>query len=322
MALEQIEQRVNDIYNLLAVGIGQSSLTQRVEKIESALYSGSGSGIVISSASIAEVLSSTNFVTGVSGWRITKSGDVEFQSGVFRGDITATSGFFSGTVYVGATSNRIIIDGPNKLLRSENYVAGTSGWQIEGDGDAEFQDGIFRGAITAESGSFVGNVTVGTGGSFSSGQTAYNTGTGFWLEANAGTPRFSLGIPGSAGLTWNGSTLTVNGAFTATSGNITGTLYVGASAPRIIIDGSTKVIKSENYSAGGKLIRMAWPSFKTSWFAAACNPRCFPTMKYPPLADKAMWFSGRGRLKQMSQPAALLVLTLQTRTVGMYSFLL
>ncbi|REK35574.1 MAG: hypothetical protein DWQ20_06005 [Actinobacteria bacterium] len=32
-------------------------------------------------------------------------------------------------------------------LRSANYVAATSGWIIEGDGDVEFNDGVFRGTI-------------------------------------------------------------------------------------------------------------------------------------------------------------------------------
>lgn len=145
--LQRIETKVADIYNVISQGGGGSPVLQRLDRVESALFSGSGAGLIISSASIAEVISSTNFVTGVSGWRIQKSGDVEFQNGTFRGDITADSGFFSGTVWVGETNNRILIDGPNKLLRSENYVAGVSGWQIDGDGDAEFQNVLIRGTL-------------------------------------------------------------------------------------------------------------------------------------------------------------------------------
>jgi len=145
--LQQIDQKVAAIYEVVVGGITSGPLVQRVEKLESACFSGSGAGLIVSSAAIAAVISSTNFVTGVSGWRINKSGDAEFQDVIVRGDITADSGFFSGTVYVGATNNRIIIDGVNKLLKSENYSAGVSGWQIDGLGNAEFQNVVVRGTL-------------------------------------------------------------------------------------------------------------------------------------------------------------------------------
>jgi len=69
-----------------------------------------------------------------------------------------------------------------------------------------------------------GTVTISTTGSLSSGQTAYDTGTGFWLEANSGTPRFSIGDAGANALTWNGTTLTITGTVAAT--NFTGATAV------------------------------------------------------------------------------------------------
>lgn len=84
---------------------------------------------------------------------------------------------------------------------------------------------IFAGALSAATGTF-GAVTIATGGSISSGQTAYNTGTGFWLEINAGTPRFSLGNPSGEHMNWDGSHLNITdptfGPFTASipGGNI------------------------------------------------------------------------------------------------------
>ena len=58
-----------------------------------------------------------------------------------------------------------------------------------------------------------GSLNVLTSGNLRSGQTAYNTGTGFFMEYNAGTPRFSIG-DATAGnsLTWDGTTLRVNGS--------------------------------------------------------------------------------------------------------------
>jgi len=87
--------------------------------------------------------------------------------------------------------------------------------------DANRIDAAYLSAIVAS----IGNLTVGTSGSLSSGQTAYNTGTGFWLENNAGTPRMSLGSP-TQGFTWDGTTFTVQGSMTVTGGTITGGLTI------------------------------------------------------------------------------------------------
>lgn len=60
------------------------------------------------------------------------------------------------------------------------------------------------------------------------GQTAYNTGTGFWLGNDAGTPKFSIGDGSTNFLTWNGTSLAIGGSLTATSGTIGG-FTIGAS---------------------------------------------------------------------------------------------
>ncbi len=74
-----------------------------------------------------------------------------------------------------------------------------------------------------------GVCTIGTGGALRSGQTAYDTGTGFWLEYNGGTPRFSIGVAGGNGLTWDGTTLAVTGAITMQSGSFAGVVTIGSS---------------------------------------------------------------------------------------------
>lgn len=57
--------------------------------------------------------------------------------------------------------------------------------------------------------SLTGNLSVGTAGHIASGQTAFNTGTGYWLEYNSGTPRVSLGVAGGNRVVWDGTNLTV-----------------------------------------------------------------------------------------------------------------
>ena len=56
----------------------------------------------------------------------------------------------------------------------------------------------------------LGQLDVSTAGYIASGQTGYNIGTGFYMEYNAGTPRFSIGNSSSAvTLTWDGTKLQV-----------------------------------------------------------------------------------------------------------------
>lgn len=58
----------------------------------------------------------------------------------------------------------------------------------------------------------LGNVVISTAGSLRSGQTGYNTGTGFWLGTDAGTPKFSIGNPSGQYMTWDGTSLNVTKA--------------------------------------------------------------------------------------------------------------
>lgn len=69
-------------------------------------------------------------------------------------------------------------------------------------------------AIAADLGSITaGTIVLPSGGFVRSGQTAYNTGTGWYIGNDSGTTKFSIGVGGSVtqSLTWDGSTLTVNG---------------------------------------------------------------------------------------------------------------
>jgi hypothetical protein len=69
-------------------------------------------------------------------------------------------------------------------------------------------------AISANLGSITaGTITLPTSGWIQGGQTAYNTGTGFFLGYSGGAYKFSIGVGGSSSncLTWDGITLTLNG---------------------------------------------------------------------------------------------------------------
>lgn len=57
---------------------------------------------------------------------------------------------------------------------------------------------------------------------YRSGQTAYDTGTGFWIGDVAGVPKLSIGNSAGNKVTWDGSTLSIVGTITATTGTIGG----------------------------------------------------------------------------------------------------
>lgn len=66
-------------------------------------------------------------------------------------------------------------------------------------------------AITANLGTITaGNITLDSSGFIRAGQTAWNTGTGFWLGYTGGTYKFSLGSS-TAGLNWDGTSLNITG---------------------------------------------------------------------------------------------------------------
>jgi hypothetical protein len=59
-------------------------------------------------------LQSSNFVTGSTGWRIDSDGNAEFDSGYFRGDMSAASGTFGNMTLNASGDNRILVnDGTN-----------------------------------------------------------------------------------------------------------------------------------------------------------------------------------------------------------------
>lgn len=51
----------------------------------------------------------------------------------------------------------------------------------------------------------------------SSGQTTYNSGIGFWLGVDDGTPKFSIGDSTGDGMTWDGVTFTITGGVSVSS---------------------------------------------------------------------------------------------------------
>lgn len=93
-------------------------------------------------------------------WSINMAGNMQINSASVRGTIVIGQ--------AGDTNAQI----SNMSIASRDYLSGSRGWAIKGDGSAEFQNGTFRGNIIATSGTFSGNITSSatiTGGTLRSG---------------------------------------------------------------------------------------------------------------------------------------------------------
>lgn len=111
---------------------------------------------IVVSGGTAGVVKSSGYVAGSAGWAIFGDGSAEFSDVTVRGTIEAGAGSTIGfDAVTGASNTASLVIGSGGTLESSNFVTGTSGWQIDGDGNAEFQDVTARGVITSQAGSAI-----------------------------------------------------------------------------------------------------------------------------------------------------------------------
>ena len=154
------------------------------------------------------------------------------------GSIVATSATISGvisaaTIDIGgddASSFHVDIDGG---IWSGASIANkaTAPFRVSNVGAIVATSATITGTINATAGYFgdgstriaieAAGINVGNTGSIRGGQTAYDTGEGFWMGY---ATAYKLSIGNSAGnkLTWDGSALSITGSITATTGSIGG----------------------------------------------------------------------------------------------------
>lgn len=117
---------------------------------------------------------------------------------------------YSATTYgaaFGSPSAAWLKIDPTNGLRIGNNT--TTNVQIAADGTATL------------SGIAAASLVLGSAGYVRQGQTAFDTGTGFWLGDASSTPKFSLGNSGGAKMTWDGTALRATSMYMPI-------LYVGA----------------------------------------------------------------------------------------------
>ena len=186
-----------------------NAAAQDYTAVNARLNNAGGAGVTVEQ----KLTASANSITGLNGQYTVKVDNNGYVSGFG----------LASTAVNGAPTSAFII------LADAFYVVGPSGpapmFSVGG--------GVvgFSGKLVGPSGHF-GIVTIGDGGSLSSGQTAYNVGIGFWMQGGS-TPKLSMKTSNGASLLCDPA----NNVLSFTGGLIDGTLA------------ATVVLNAENGSA-------------------------------------------------------------------------
>lgn len=172
-----------------------------------------------------------------------------------------------------STGSTVIATGGNIKSGQAAYDSGTGFWLGSDSGVPKFSIGdssgdkmtwdgstlSVTGNLTATTGTIGGwtigattitggSVTLDSAGNIRAGQTAYNTGTGFWLGVDGATPKFSLGDPGGLRLTWDGTSLFINGFLYGTTAGIRSSTSDGSDTGLFLIAGGGEASSSRGSS--------------------------------------------------------------------------
>ena len=180
------------------------------------------------------------------------------------GDLTAGIGLYNdnGTTRFAVQADNFLVYSasvpptsadaiPFKVVSGKTYIKEAA---IEEVSAGKLTAGTIDAGLT-----MTGSLVVDTSGFIRSGQTAYNTGTGFWLGNSAGTPRFSIGNSSGNRLTWDGTSLNIVGAVTLTNtipiGDVsgTGTLATKNSVNLATAEVTNKSLANVDSAANSKL---------------------------------------------------------------------
>lgn len=226
-------------------------------------------------------LQSPNYVPTKQGYTLNNDGSAEFRDIIATGNITATSitatagtvgGFDIGTDYVRDAANSFglaatVTGGDDVRFWAGDTFANraTADFRITEAGAVTATNIVATGTINAIGGYLGAPTTVlnistsgldiGTTGHIQGGQSAFNTGTGFFLGYEGAAYKFSIGNPAGNYITWDGTTLVIVGNQVVTdvyttSGGSTWTKPTGAKTVDVYVFGAGGGGGSGSRSAG------------------------------------------------------------------------
>lgn len=163
----------------------------------------------------------------------------------------------STTAYQSTTTASTAVGAGKVLLAKAQNGTGEATFQVFGGIGGQNIDAasIVANSITANELStsilYAGSLVIDTAGLIRSGQTDYNTGTGWWLGNVAGTPKFSIGNPATYYLTWDGSTLTIHGTVPETQILTTEATILGDATSRFDVTNTSGTTYRYTYDGTG-----------------------------------------------------------------------
>lgn len=128
----------------------------------------------------------------------------------------------STTAYQTTTTSTTAVGAGKVLIAiSQNGTTEATFKVLDGQGGENIDaSSIVANSITANelstSITYAGAIVIDTAGNIRSGQTAFNTGTGWWIGNDSGTPKFSFGNSAGNRITWDGTSLIIVGTTTDT----------------------------------------------------------------------------------------------------------
>lgn len=133
-------------------------------------------------------------------------------------------------------------------------------------GDWAGGQGIFydKSAGTINLASQVSSLIINTSGYIRSGQTAYNTGTGWWIGDDSGTPKLSIGNAGGEKLTWDGSKVAIVGNIELSSMSGIGHYNDGATTSASGLSSATRRVIETSLIASEGVAKMYSDLFGTT----------------------------------------------------------
>jgi len=173
-------------------------------------------------------VSKTGVVTATAG----TVGGWTMSAGLLTGgDVTLNS---SGSIWAGTGNNIAAMSSADATYRIwvGHATAASAPFRVNYQGVMVASEAIITGTVNATAGYFgntsnmvaieAAGLNVGNTGSMRGGQTAFDTGTGFWMGYDTAAYKFSIGAAAGNKMTWNGTTLAITGTVTATAGAIGG----------------------------------------------------------------------------------------------------
>lgn len=157
-----------------------------------------------------------------SGWSI--NGDAFYKDGATAatsaGIASADYPFYAGAKYADRATAPFRVSAAGVLYATGATITGTisANWgDVVDDGGKPANNADVTNSIL-QVGTIItgGGITLSNGGNIKGGQTAYNTGTGFFLGYSSGY-KFSIGDASTHYMTWDGAGLLIGGTFSAIS---------------------------------------------------------------------------------------------------------